>query len=123
MTAAQALAYGREIFAVPGRVNDHKSAGCLQLIKTDSARLVTEASDNIQWLEWGETPAVSRQKELFVALPPEQALVYTALQGEKTLDALAIELQQPIAKLAIVLMQMELKGVIRSLPGKRFEAL
>ena len=123
MTAAQALAYGREIFAVPGRVNDQKSAGCLQLIKTDSARLVTQASDIIQWLEWGETPAVSQQKELFVALPPEQALVYTALQGKKTLDALAIELQQLIAKLAIVLMQMELKGVVRSLPGKRFEAI
>lgn len=81
VTATQALDYGREIFAVPGRITDKKSQGCLQLIKSDRARMITAASDIIEWLEWEEqsTPR-SVQKQLFASMDPEEEAVYSALE-------------------------------------------
>lgn len=124
VTAAQALDYGREVFTLPGQVTDNKSQGCLQLIKTDRARIITKAADVAQWLEWEETPAAPAvQKQMFVSLTDQEQPLYGALQGKKSLDELALVLQQPVSKIARLLMQMELKGAVRSLPGKRFEKI
>ena len=54
VTADHALAYGREVFAFPGRPTDPKSLGCLRLIKNDQARMIRHGKDFIQWMNWEE---------------------------------------------------------------------
>ena len=70
VTAQHALRYGREVFAFPGRSQDTKSAGCLNLIKQDKARLITSAQDVAEWLEWSQEKKKAKtiQKQLFVEL-------------------------------------------------------
>lgn len=121
-TAHHAIAYGREVFAFPGRVGDPKSVGCLNLIKKDKARLITSVEDVVEWLEWTkeeETKAV--QKQLFVSLTAEEKEIYAAVEEEISLDELALRLGWTIPKTATQLTQIELKGLIRSLGGKRYE--
>ena len=123
VTAHHALQYGREVFAFPGRSQDSKSAGCLNLIKQDKARLITSDQDVVDWLEWSqeEQKAKTIQKQLFVALNEEEKALYASLDEEKSLDELALFLGWTIARTATYLTQLELQGVVRPLANKRYE--
>ena len=121
-TARHTLSYGREVFAFPGRTNDPKSEGCLQLIKRDLARLGTEGKDVATWLAWEQKfPAQPVQKQLFIELSEAEQEILQHLKAATSLDALSLALKRPIGELASILMELELKGVVRSLAGKRFE--
>ncbi|KAF2332197.1 DNA-processing protein DprA [Flavobacterium nitrogenifigens] len=126
ITANMANEYNRDVFAVPGRVTDKYSQGCNNLIKTQKANVLTSAADLIYMLNWDikEKPK-NIQKLLFVELEPEEQKVYDFLQknGKELLDIIAIECEIPIFKLSGILIGMELKGVIRPLPGKLFESI
>ena len=118
--------YNRDVFAVPGRASDKYSFGCNTLIKTQKAQLLTSAADLIYHLNWDlETTTKSIQKQLFVTLNDDEQKVYDFLvkNGKEMLDYIALECDFPIFKISGVLLNMELKGVIRPLPGKYFEAI
>lgn len=122
VTAEHAIAYGREVFAFPGRPSDIKSKGCLRLIKNDQARMIRNGKDLIQWLAWEEAKTKQqRQHHLFVELNAREKKLLSYLDQPCTLDELALKHQKPIAKIASLLLQLELKGVIRSVGGKKFE--
>lgn len=126
ITANMANDYNRDVFAVPGRVTDKYSQGCNTLIKTQKAQLLTSAADLVYQLNWDlKTETKSVQKQLFVSLDPEEQKIYDYLlqSGKEMLDSIAIDCQLPIFKLSSLLLNMELKGVIRPLPGKLFEAI
>lgn len=126
ITANMANEYNRDVFAVPGRVTDKYSQGCNNLIKTQKANVLTSAADLIYMLNWDikENPK-SIQKQLFVELEADEQKIYDFLQkaGKELLDIIAIECEIPIFKLSGILIGMELKGVIRPLPGKLFESI
>ena len=130
ITAMIANDYNRDVFAVPGRISDKYSQGCNTLIKTQRANLLTSAADLVYILNWeihsqarNDTKPV--QKQLFVALEIEEQKVYDYLQknGKQLLDVIALECDFPIFRISTILLNMELKGVIRPLPGKLFEAI
>lgn len=128
ITATMANDYHRDVFAVPGRVTDKLSQGCNNLIKTQRAHLLTSAADLVYILNWElETKATTQpvQKQLFVVLDYEEEKIYEYLQknGKQLLDVIALECDFPVYKLSSLLLNMELKGVIRPLPGKLFEAI
>jgi DNA processing protein len=126
ITANMANDYSRDVFAVPGRVTDKYSQGCNNLIKTQKANVLTSAADLIYMLNWDlETTTKPIQKQLFVSLEPDEQKVYDYLQqrGRQLLDTIALECSFPIFKMSAMLLNMELKGVIRPLPGKQFEAV
>ena len=127
ITAIMANDYNRDVFAVPGRTSDKFSQGCNNLIKTQRANLMTSAADLIYILNWElEIKATkSVQKQLFVSLDNEEQKIYNFLQqnGKQLLDIIALECDFPIFKISSFLLNMELKGVIRPLPGKLFEAI
>lgn len=128
ITATMANDYNRDVFAVPGRITDKLSQGCNNLIKTQRAHVLTSAADLVYILNWelNHQEAVKPiQKQLFVTLDYEEESIYTYLQknGKQLLDVIALECDFPIYKLSSVLLNMELKGVIRPLPGKLFEAI
>jgi DNA processing protein len=127
ITAIMANDYNRDVFAVPGRTSDKFSMGCNNLIKTQRANLMTSAADLVYILNWEiETKATKPiQKQLFIELDNEEQKIYDYLQknGKQLLDIIALECDFPIFKISSILLNMELKGVVRPLPGKLFEAI
>ena len=126
ITANLANDYNRDVFAVPGRVTDKYSQGCNQLIKTQKANVLTSAADLVYMLNWDiENKAKPVQKQLFVELEIEEQKIYDYLMknGKELLDIIALQCEFPIYKISGMLLNMELKGVIRPLPGKLFEAI
>jgi DNA protecting protein DprA len=126
ITANLANDYNRDVFAVPGRVTDKYSQGCNDLIKTQKANVLTSAADLIYILNWDiENKGKTVQKQLFVELEADEQRVYDFLlkNGKELLDVIALQCDFPIYKISGLLLNMELKGVIRPLPGKLFEAI
>ena len=127
ITAIMANEYNRDVFAVPGRTSDKFSQGCNNLIKTQRANLMTSAADLVYILNWELENKATKpvQKQLFVTLDNEEQKVYNYLQqnGKQLLDIIALECDFPIFRISSLLLTMELKGVIRPLPGKLFEAV
>ncbi|MCF6139727.1 DNA-processing protein DprA [Flavobacterium sp. K77] len=126
ITANMANDYNRDVFAVPGRVTDKYSQGCNNLIKTQKANVLTSAADLVYILNWDIQKEVKPvQKQLFVELDPEEQKVYDYLlkKGKELMDIIALQCDLPIYKISGMLLNMELKGVIRPLPGKLFEAI
>lgn len=128
ITATMANEYNRDVFAVPGRTSDKLSLGCNDLIKSQRANLLTSAADLVYMLNWElntkeESKAI--QKQLFVSLDPDEQKIYDYLQknGKQLLDVIALDCDFPIYRLSSILLNMELKGVIRPLPGKLFEVI
>jgi DNA processing protein len=126
ITANLANDYNRDVFAVPGRTSDKLSQGCNNLIKTQKANLLTSAADIVYILNWDiEQKSKPVQKKLFVTLENDEQKIYDYLlkSGKEILDIIALECDFPIYKISGMLLNMELKGVIRPLPGKLFEAI
>ena len=126
ITANLANDYNRDVFAVPGRTTDKYSQGCNNLIKTQKANLLTSAADLIYILNWDiESKTKPVQKQLFVTLEDDEQKVYDYLlkNGKELMDIIALRCDFPIYKISGMLLNMELKGVIRPLPGKLFEAI
>jgi DNA processing protein len=126
VTADIANSYNREVFAVPGRPSDKLSKGCNNLIKSQNAHLLNSAADLVYMLNWQpekETKPV--QKQLFIELEEEEKKVFGFLtkEGKAQLDSIALNCNFPTFKTAGILINMELKGVIRPLPGKLFELI
>jgi DNA processing protein len=127
VTADIANSYNRDVFAVPGRTTDSQSIGCNNLIKHQKAHMLTTPLDVPYILNWqleeANKPVI--QKQLFVELDDSEKSIYSYLKekDKQLLDVIAIECQMPIFKVASVLLNMELKGVIRPLPGKLFEVI
>lgn len=127
ITANYAVDYNRELFAVPGRTTDHYSIGCNNLIKSQKAHVLTSAADLIYMQNWklDAQPERAVQKQLFVTLEPDEQYVYDYLvaNGRQQLDTISLECGHPVFRLSSMLLNMELKGVVRPLPGKLFEAV
>lgn len=127
VTADIAHSYNRDVFAVPGRTTDQFSIGCNNLIKYQKAHMMTTPLDVPYLLNWeledNKKPIV--QKQLFVELDDTEKLIYNYLKdNEKAqLDMIALGCHLPIFKTASILLNMELKGVVRPLPGKLFEVV
>jgi DNA processing protein len=126
ITANMANDYNRDVFAVPGRVTDKYSQGCNNLIKTQKANVLTSAADLVYILNWDvEKKSQAVQKQLFVTLDEDEQKVYDYLlkTGKELMDIIALRCDFPIYRISGLLLNMELKGVIRPLPGKLFEAI
>ncbi|HMK64621.1 MAG TPA: DNA-processing protein DprA [Thermodesulfobacteriota bacterium] len=127
ITARLALDQGREVFAVPGSIESFKSSGTHRLIK-QGAKLVENAQDVLEELKWSviseniqevieppspvNTPAFSSQeKKIWDILLDEPVHV----------DHMVRQTEISIAPLLSILLEMEIKGWIKQLPGKYFK--
>ncbi|MFD1292984.1 DNA-processing protein DprA [Lutibacter holmesii] len=127
VTADIANSYSRDVFAVPGRTTDSFSKGCNDLIKRNKAAILTSAKDLVEMLNWdleSKTP-VPIQKQLFVELDEKEQQIYDFLlkDGKQLLDAISLNCNLPIYQTTTILFNLEMKGVVKPLPGKLFEAI
>lgn len=121
ITAHIAQSYGREVFAVPGRVGDLHSKGCHKLIRNNIAAIVTSAEDLVNYLHWDQ-PATNKQIELdFSQHPdPHSAILLNVIQQSPncSFDDLLSSTQLTWGELNGALLQLEFEGLIIGLPGK-----
>lgn len=124
VTANIAASYSRDVFAVPGRVTDEYSKGCNRLIMNNQAAAITCAEDLVKAMRWESklVPEKAQELELFPQLTAEQQKVVDVLrkQGDLHINDLAGLMALPIYRLMAVLVELDTKGVIATLPGCRY---
>jgi len=123
ITATHAAEQGREVFAVPGPVDSPTSAGTLRLLR-HGVRLIRNAQDIIEDLD-GIAPIIP-EKANAGSMPPDdldegQRGIWDYLEEPRSVDHIAQKFSLSIAQLSRVLMVLELKKVIRRLPGNVYE--
>lgn len=130
-TAEMVDSYGRTLMALPGRITDSSSFGSNNLIRTGKARLVITAADIIEDLGWSTYKDMRQEVDAdndtnaVEGLSPAEERVYRAFDQATTLDwdALISSTNLTMGELAMALMDLELKGYVRCLPGKRYERI
>jgi DNA processing protein len=136
ITAKFAAGEGKEVFAVPGPIFSKTSAGVHSLIKS-GAKLVHGVSDIVEeiaylagWAGSPSTPpdgatAVSPTHTTPVSLEPEEKIILDALKEKASgvsIDSLEHATGIRAGELSGLLVGLEIKGVIRALPGKHYAA-
>ncbi len=114
ITADYARKQGREVFAVPGNVDDPRNAGSLRLIK-EGARVVMSAEDVCGFFAKEAAPEAVKE----IDLTEEERAVFNIIDFEPILfDDIAAAAGE--VDLASVLLSLEIKGVIARLPGNQY---
>ncbi len=123
ITAKLANDYNRDVFAYPGNAGRLLSEGCNRLIQDQLAHLITGSADLFRWMNWEEpTTQVVPQKKLFHEHSPEERAILEQLtvEGDQHVDLIAHRQQQKPGALNLLLLKLEMDGVIKCLPGKRY---
>ena len=122
VTASLAMSYNRDVMAVPGRCSDEFSTGCNKLIATNKAALIASADDLLAAMRWETAAVAPQQLDLFPELTKEQQAVVDVIRnhGEIHINSLADALRQPVYKLMSILVELDCKNVIATLPGCRY---
>ena len=122
VTASLAMSYNRDVMAVPGRCSDEFSTGCNKLIATNKAALITCADDLLSAMRWESAVRQPQQLNLFPELTKEEQAVVDVIRdnGEIHLNTLADKLHTPVYKLMSILVELDCKNVITTLPGCRY---
>jgi len=123
ITAFCANDYNKDVFAFPGRTNDAHLQGCNHLIKTHKAALIESAEDIgyiMRWEKLDERKEV--QLNLFHDLTAEEQSIVGVLKekNEMGIDQLVYETQINNSQLASLLLSLEFKGLLKTMPGKRY---
>src|SRR3954453_21607882 len=123
ITAAQALEQGRAVYAVPGHINAPSAIGSNRLIQ-QGAKLAMDASDILEDLEILLPEARLSPETAARPLPPlsdEERRVYASTHSTETsIDDIAAGSELPSAAVSSTLLQLELKRLVKQLPGKYF---
>ena len=125
ITAELANSYNKDVFAIPGKINDAKSEGCNYLIKNNKASLITCATDLLEMLNWNDTKKAhpGKQRQLFIELTADEKLVTDILRDHNHIhiDQLYFKSGLSSSAVAAALLMLEMQGVILSLPGKIYK--
>jgi DNA processing protein len=126
ITSNFATEYGRQVFAVPGRIDSPRSKGCHDLIKK-GAKLCEGAEDILSEFEYlfpgsnrppspGETGVLPA-----LELSANEQKVYDALDNEeRSIDEIIRKSGLPSSAVSVALLGLEMKRVVKQLPGKLF---
>ncbi len=123
ITADIANNYNKDVFAIPGRIGDPLSKGCIHLIKSHKAALIESAKDIAYIMRWEKAKAQKIvQKKLFLELSESEQKVIQLIREHDNLsiDQLNLEMEMTPSKMASLLLHLEFKGIVKSLPGKRY---
>jgi len=125
ITAHQALEQGRDVFAIPGRIDSPKSEGCHRLIQ-EGAKLVHNATDILEELALS-APAASpaeAKPQTQLLLPPEEDKVFSLLEVyPRNIEEIIQAAQLPAQRITEILLHLELRGLVASLPGNQYQRL
>jgi len=124
ITAQYGNDYSKDVFAIPGNIKDAHSEGANHLIKTHRAALIQSAADIGYIMRWEESAEDGVDKIIIPLTPEEEILANLMKQStEIGIDQLTLESKFLPNEVASFLLTMEFKGVVKSLPGKRYMLL
>lgn len=121
ITADIANSYNRDVFAVPGRVNDEFSVGCNNLIRDNKAQMITSANDFVSFMLWEDKVLLKNKSfSLFPDLNEQERVIFDVISSEKTIciDDLMAKCNFSSSLMSKILLQLEFNGMIKQLPGK-----
>lgn len=119
VTANFANDFNKEVFALPGRANDSYSKGCNNLIRQQKAHLITSAEELCSLMDW---KLEAKHTQLVIPeLSSEETKIFNLLRREHALDLDVLKWKFEGENLALHLLKLELKGVVRCLPGNKIE--
>ncbi len=125
ITADLANSYNRDVFAVPGRIDDAMSKGCNKLIKTNKANVVECLEDLEYLLGWEQSEGKPKiiQRELFIELAEDEKRIFEIIDCNKeiAIDSICAKAEMPVSKVSPLLLNLEFAGLVRSLPGKVYK--
>ncbi len=123
ITAKLGFNYNRDVFAFPGRNIDASSAGCNFLIKSNQATLIESAADIVDGLSWATGSQLQLQIETIPqsVIVEEQSIIKSLLKGTRHFDDLSLHTGLSPGLLSYFLLELELKKMVVSMPGKHFE--
>lgn len=126
ITANMAVDNGRQVFAVPGRIDSPQSKGCHDLIKK-GAKLCESAEDVLGEFEYlfppsNQADSVGTAPTLpAIELSANEKAVYSEVDTEeRTMDDIILRSGLPASTVSVALLGLEMKRLIRQLPGKLF---
>ena len=127
ITSNFAIEYGRQVFAVPGRIDSPRSKGCHELIKK-GAKLCEGAEDILSEFEYlfpatNRPPAPNETGVLpAIELSETEQKVYDAVKAEEesSIDEVIRHSGLPASAVSVALLGLEMKRLIKQLPGKMF---
>jgi DNA processing protein len=124
ITAGLAANQGRQVFAVPGSVNSELSRGTHALLR-DGARLVESVEDILDELDLpavaaAEEPAAQVEEADLGLTGDERSLLDALTLQQKHVDAILDQCRLPSSRASAGLLMLELKGLVRRLPGNMF---
>jgi DNA processing protein len=125
ITASQAVEQGRSVYAVPGHINAPSAIGSNRLIQ-QGAKLVMDASDILDDLQilLPESKPIASMARPLPELSESERSVYDAIEASETaIDAIAAKCNLPSPAVSSVLLRLELKRLVKQLPGKYFVKL
>lgn len=126
ITANIATSYHRDLFAVPGRIDDKYSEGCNAIIASSKAQLIRDADDIFINLGWQRSTIMpGKQTTLLPELDKDEAVIYQILAENPDLpiDQFSQHTDLPMPKIAAALLGLELKNICRCLPGKIYKLI
>ena len=105
--------YGRDVFTFPGRIGDHYSEGCNNLIRNNGATLITSAEDFVKDMRWQDDATLVRAKQqgiersLFPELSPEEELIVSILSktNDLQINIISVKSNIDISRLTSLLFQ------------------
>lgn len=121
ITAWMANEYQREVATFPGSVRSPLSQGPHHLIKSNQAHLIENAGDVVEMMRWTQQPSTSEQMKLFENLNEEEEKIMNVLRQNQDIhiDELSYQSQLDAGDMALHLLQLEMKSLIKTLPGSR----
>jgi DNA processing protein len=124
ITAYLTISYNRELATIPGRIFDNKSSGPNQLIKKNMAAPITCGADVLELMNWEATTISHKavQQKIFNDLSEEEKKIVGILKEKDKMhaDELMIVSGFDTSKVAAILLQLEMQGVVKTLPGKLY---
>ncbi|HMU45762.1 MAG TPA: DNA-processing protein DprA [Chitinophagaceae bacterium] len=124
ITAELANGYNKDVFAVPGKITDSKSAGCNYLIRSNKAILLSDAAELLEMMGWQEKKiSPKKQKEIFIELSSDEKIIVSILKERDAVHIDEINLKSGLSSSAVAaaILNLELQNVILSLPGKLYQ--
>lgn len=123
ITARMANEYNRDVFAFPKLVGDERGAGCNALIKKHRAALMESIEDIEYIMNWTSSESIQQiQRDLFPDLDDNEQSVFNYLKSNKEahIDEISYSIEKSMAQVSGVLLALEFKGIVKSLPGKKY---
>jgi len=121
ITAEYANAFSKDVFALPGRLSDPKSEGCNHLIKTHKAHMFQKIEDLAYICRWDQIP-VQQKLSFFADLDENEKELVDLIRKNSPagIDFLLEHSSVSLTVISSVLLNLELRGIIKSKAGKKY---